>query len=101
MPHPGHVFSAPAPCYSATLTTRPKVSPMPKNLLARATSPYLQQHADNPVNWHEWDGEALTLAREQGKPILLSISQNSGGLGDAVVIYSPDRHLSQDSIINR
>ncbi len=50
---------------------------MPKNHLARATSPYLQQHADNPVNWHEWDEDALALAREQGKPILLSIGYSA------------------------
>ena len=43
------------------------------NRLAHATSPYLQQHAHNPVDWYEWGEEALTAAREQDKPIFLSI----------------------------
>jgi uncharacterized protein YyaL (SSP411 family) len=43
------------------------------NRLADATSPYLLQHADNPVDWHQWGDEALARAREQDKPILLSI----------------------------
>jgi uncharacterized protein YyaL (SSP411 family) len=43
------------------------------NHLAHETSPYLLQHADNPVDWHAWGEEALTLAREQDRPILLSI----------------------------
>ena len=47
------------------------------NRLARETSPYLQQHADNPVDWHAWGDEALELAREQDKPILLSIGYSA------------------------
>ena len=43
------------------------------NRLAEETSPYLLQHADNPVEWYPWGDEALTRAREEGKPILLSI----------------------------
>lgn len=43
------------------------------NQLANETSPYLRQHADNPVNWYPWGEEALALARAQDKPILLSI----------------------------
>src|SRR5690606_31166495 len=38
-----------------------------------ATSPYLLQHADNPVHWQPWDEEALAAAKAQDKPILLSI----------------------------
>src|SRR5205809_1900443 len=45
---------------------------MPKRL-ARETSPYLQQHAHNPVDWHAWGEEALAHAREEDKPILLSV----------------------------
>src|ERR687888_547083 len=41
--------------------------------LAAETSPYLLQHADNPVDWYPWGEEALARAREQDKPILLSI----------------------------
>ena len=49
----------------------------PKNRLAKETSPYLQQHATNPVDWHAWGPEALALARDQGKPILLSIGYSA------------------------
>ena len=47
------------------------------NLLSQETSPYLQQHADNPVDWHAWNPETLRLAREQDKPILLSIGYSA------------------------
>ena len=47
------------------------------NRLAQETSPYLQQHADNPVDWHAWNPETLRLAREQDKPILLSIGYSA------------------------
>jgi len=43
------------------------------NRLANASSPYLRQHAGNPVDWHEWSEEALALAKAQDRPILLSI----------------------------
>src|SRR5213080_380226 len=43
------------------------------NRLAEETSPYLLQHADNPVEWYPWGDEALKRAREEDKPILLSI----------------------------
>ena len=43
------------------------------NQLADSTSPYLLQHAENPVDWHPWGPEALDKAREQDKPIFLSI----------------------------
>jgi hypothetical protein len=43
------------------------------NLLANETSPYLLQHADNPVDWHPWATDALERARREDKPILLSI----------------------------
>src|SRR5690606_31342360 len=44
-----------------------------RNRLSEATSPYLLQHADNPVHWQPWDEEALAAAKAQDKPILLSI----------------------------
>ena len=47
------------------------------NRLAAATSPYLRQHADNPVDWHPGGEEALTLAKVQNKPILLSIGYSA------------------------
>ncbi len=43
------------------------------NRLAAETSPYLLQHADNPVDWYPWGEEALARAREDDKPILLSV----------------------------
>jgi uncharacterized protein YyaL (SSP411 family) len=43
------------------------------NRLANETSPYLRQHADNPVDWYPWGEQALARAREEHKPILLSI----------------------------
>src|SRR5436309_1334859 len=46
---------------------------MPMNRLAGETSPYLLQHADNPVEWYPWGEEALERARREDKPILLSI----------------------------
>jgi len=47
------------------------------NRLAQETSPYLQQHAENPVDWYPWGEEALTLARTLDKPILLSIGYSA------------------------
>ncbi len=43
------------------------------NLLINESSPYLLQHADNPVDWHPWSADALERARRENKPILLSI----------------------------
>jgi len=43
------------------------------NLLRHETSPYLLQHADNPVHWRPWGAAALAEAREANKPILLSV----------------------------
>src|SRR5512143_2861713 len=43
------------------------------NRLAQETSPYLLQHADNPVDWYPWGKDALERARMEDKPILLSI----------------------------
>jgi uncharacterized protein YyaL (SSP411 family) len=47
------------------------------NRLGLETSPYLQQHVDNPVDWHAWNPDTLRLAREQDKPILLSIGYSA------------------------
>ena len=43
------------------------------NRLVSATSPYLLQHADNPVDWWEWGEEAFAEARRRNVPILLSV----------------------------
>jgi uncharacterized protein len=49
----------------------------PKNQLAKETSPYLQQHAANPVDWYPWGKEAFDAARATGKPVLLSIGYSA------------------------
>lgn len=49
----------------------------PANRLANETSPYLLQHAHNPVDWYPWGSEALQAATAQDKPILLSIGYSS------------------------
>ena len=47
------------------------------NRLADETSPYLLQHKDNPVDWYPWGEEALARAREEDRPILLSIGYSA------------------------
>jgi hypothetical protein len=47
------------------------------NRLAGETSPYLQQHANNPVDWYPWGEEALARAKRENKPILLSIGYSA------------------------
>jgi uncharacterized protein YyaL (SSP411 family) len=47
------------------------------NRLAQETSPYLLQHQDNPVDWYPWGPEALARAREEERPILLSVGYSA------------------------
>src|SRR5918992_4573198 len=47
------------------------------NRLANETSPYLLQHADNPVDWWPWSAEAFEEARKRGVPVLLSVGYSS------------------------
>jgi uncharacterized protein len=47
------------------------------NRLAGETSPYLRQHADNPVDWYPWGDEAFEKARAEEKPVLLSVGYSS------------------------
>ena len=72
------------------------------NRLAQETSPYLQQHAGNPVDWYAWGEEALQAARAQDKPILLSIGYSAchwchvmahESFGDAEVAAVMNRHF--------
>ena len=75
----------PAPDATAKMVSAfmpPYVTPTPRernamaaaeNLLRHETSPYLLQHADNPVHWRPWGAAALEEARAANKPILLSI----------------------------
>jgi hypothetical protein len=47
------------------------------NRLAASTSPYLRQHAENPVDWREWGEEAFAEARARDVPIFLSVGYSS------------------------
>ena len=44
-----------------------------QNRLSNASSPYLRQHADNPVDWYEWGDEALAKAKIENKPLIISV----------------------------
>jgi uncharacterized protein YyaL (SSP411 family) len=55
----------------------PTASDRPANRLAGETSPYLLQHAHNPVDWHPWGPEALAKARVEDRPIFLSIGYSA------------------------
>jgi len=48
-----------------------------QNHLSNSSSPYLQEHADNPVDWFEWSDETLALAKKENKPLLISIGYSS------------------------
>ncbi|MGD2106982.1 MAG: thioredoxin domain-containing protein [Nitrosopumilaceae archaeon] len=50
---------------------------MTKNHLSTETSPYLLQHANNPVDWYTWNDEALSRAKKENKPIFLSIGYSA------------------------
>ena len=50
-----------------------ELEPVHTNHLAQETSPYLLQHAHNPVDWYPWDAEALERAKAEKKPILLQL----------------------------
>ena len=63
----------------AAAADEPKPNSPPKhtNRLAKETSPYLLQHAHNPVDWYPWGEEALAKAKKEGKLIFLSIGYSS------------------------
>ncbi|AMV72747.1 thioredoxin domain-containing protein [Desulfuromonas carbonis] len=68
------------PTPSAPPPGRDKPSPRERprsNRLAREKSPYLLQHADNPVDWHPWSEAAFTRARAEEKPVFLSIGYST------------------------
>ncbi len=52
------------------------LNPVP-NRLAAETSPYLRQHMDNPVDWYPWGPEALSRARDEDRPLLISIGYSA------------------------
>ena len=51
--------------------------PLSRNRLEDEASPYLRQHADNPVHWQPWDDAALSAAQEQDRPIFLSVGYSA------------------------
>jgi uncharacterized protein YyaL (SSP411 family) len=61
----------------ATPASEPGHQERKPNRLIDSTSPYLLQHAYNPVDWHPWDEQAIELARQQDKPIFLSIGYSA------------------------
>src|SRR3954453_4669238 len=58
---------------SSTMNTTPRFT----NRLVRETSPYLRQHAHNPVDWYPWGEEAIARARRLDRPIFLSIGYSA------------------------
>src|SRR5947208_17055132 len=58
------------------VTHDPK-NPKFTNALAKETSPYLLQHAHNPVNWYPWSDEAFAKAKKENKPVFLSVGYSS------------------------
>jgi hypothetical protein len=67
----------PAEYAARTHHLRPDGSPLHTNRLIVETSPYLLQHAHNPVDWHPWGEEAFEKARALGRPVLLSVGYST------------------------
>ncbi|KAH9948039.1 hypothetical protein B0H21DRAFT_735904 [Amylocystis lapponica] len=72
------------PLRSPLASTRPRLSPVAAmasrrslNRLAQSRSPYLLQHADNPVDWFEWGTDAFNKAKQENKPIFLSVGYSA------------------------
>ena len=63
--------------YVWSQTTKTKMKEKYTNSLIKETSPYLLQHAHNPVNWYPWGEEALALAKTENKPLLISIGYSA------------------------
>ena len=71
------------------------------NRLAAETSPYLLQHADNPVDWYPWGDEALDRAAREGKPILLSVGYSACHWCHVMERTSPSRTRTSAALMNR
>src|SRR5438270_1422639 len=65
------------PAHSGSQSEDGRYSGEMANRLGRETSPYLLEHAGNPVDWYPWSAEALARARNENKPILLSIGYSA------------------------
>jgi uncharacterized protein YyaL (SSP411 family) len=62
---------------SITSAAEPKKETGPANRLAKESSPYLLQHAHNPVDWYPWGAEAFEKAKKEKKLIFLSVGYSS------------------------
>ena len=73
------VLPTPSRAQAKKPETQPKKEkkPVKENRLAKEASPYLRQHAKNPVNWYPWGKEAFDKAKKENKPILLSIGYST------------------------
>ncbi len=69
--------AAPTPPQENLSVANPQSGATHTNRLAHETSPYLLQHAQNPVDWHPWDAEAIGKAKAEDKPIFLSIGYSA------------------------
>src|SRR5439155_1692427 len=68
---------APDDFAAAVAFARPDGTPLYTNRLALESSPYLRQHAHNPVDWHPWGDEAFETARRLERPVLLSVGYST------------------------
>ena len=66
-----------APCLQSSTLTGVTMDKNTQNRLIHEQSPYLLQHAHNPVDWYPWGEEAFALAKKEGKPIFLSIGYST------------------------
>ena len=76
--HDGSKLPAPASRPAGDLRRLRETRPVTgRNRLAQETSPYLRQHADNPVDWYPWGEEAFDRARTEDKPVFLSVGYSA------------------------
>ena len=68
---------AAGPVRGGPVRRRKYADPVTANRLGAETSPYLRQHADNPVDWYPWGDEAFARARDEDKPLFVSIGYAS------------------------
>jgi len=73
----GLLLAAEKPKPIPSVSTNPPAQPKHTNSLAQEKSPYLRQHMHNPVDWYPWGEAAFKKARDEGKPILLSIGYST------------------------
>src|SRR5437764_1253225 len=66
-----------SPLFLLLISAAPTTNPLHTNHLATEKSPYLLQHAHNPVDWYPWTPEAFDKAKKENKPILLSIGYST------------------------